>query len=100
MSRNSTRVKSNPVGRFSVMTCLILTGKYLGKIRQTNGVELVHARYFDLTVLRFLSERSQVLIKKNNLESGRWRSLCRFISSLARVLGSKRLGVIRKTTAL
>ena len=68
-----TRVKSNPVGRFSVMPCLIVTGKYLGKIRQTNrggGGGLVHARYFDLTVLSFLSERGQVLIKKNNLETG------------------------------
>ena len=62
------------------------------------GDELVRARLFDLTVLRFLSEHSQVLSKKNNLQLGWWRSLCRFISSLARVLGSKSLGVIRKTT--
>ena len=65
-----------------------------------HGVSLSHARksycvnrplkysaYFDPNALRFF--HNVVKSVKNNLESGWWRSFCRFISQLARVLESK-----------
>ena len=44
MPRNNTRVKSNLVGRFSVMTFLFLTGEHLGKPDRPTGAESVNAR--------------------------------------------------------
>ena len=65
MSRNDTRVKSNPVGRFSVMTFFV-TEEYLGKKSdRPAGGELVLARVsvvkkndaIRVLVMAFRSER-------------------------------------------
>ena len=110
MSRNNTRVKSSPVGRFSV---IVPNGRVLGKNQaDQQGV----SQYTRACAWRkFVACEKVLLCKsafngirpistqmpcafyhkvvksvKNNLESGWWRSLCRFISQLARVLESKR----------
>ena len=99
MSPNNTRVKSCPVGRFSVMTFLFLTGEYTHacawrKFVACEKVVLCKSAFNGIRPIAtqmpcgFYHKVAKSV--KNNLESGWWRSLCRFISQLARVLESKR----------